>query len=77
MTINSMNVHDIVQIDICSECLDADGRPFTVKKYTFTDADGNAFTVNAFLSSKMIFENLALTSATQTRLGEMLKNGEE
>tara|TARA_R110000782_G_scaffold173904_1_gene265243 strand:+ start:236 stop:439 length:204 start_codon:yes stop_codon:yes gene_type:complete len=48
-TINSLNIHDIKEIEIDSEVLEAVGRPFTVTKYRFTDDKGNVFTVNAFL----------------------------
>ena len=48
-TMNSLNIHDIKEIEIDSEVLEAVGRPFTVTKYRFTDDKGNVFTVNAFL----------------------------
>ena len=48
-TMNSLNIHDITEIEINTEVLEAVGRPFTVTKYRFTDDQGNVVTVNAFL----------------------------
>lgn len=48
-TQSSMNIHNIVNVDIKTEVLNAEGRSFTLTKYNFTDSDGNVFTVNAFL----------------------------
>ena len=51
-TMNSVNIHEITEIEVNNETLDAVGRPFTVRKYKFTDVNGNAFTVNAFLKEE-------------------------
>ena len=47
-TMNSVSIHDITEVEINTEVLEAVGRPFTVTKYRFTDNQGNVVTVNAF-----------------------------
>ena len=47
-TNNSINLHDITEVEINTEVLTASSRSFTVTKYRFTDTEGNVFTVNAF-----------------------------
>ena len=49
---NSLNIHDILEIEIKTKVLDSDLKPFTVIKYKFTDTDGNEFIVNAFLKKE-------------------------
>jgi|TARA_R110000744_G_scaffold60241_1_gene124912 hypothetical protein len=51
-TMTSLNLHEITEIEITTEVLDAVGRPFSVTKYKFTDDQGNVITVNAFLKGK-------------------------
>ena len=46
---NSVSIHEITEVEITAEVLEAYGRPFTVTKYRFTDDKGNVVTVNAFL----------------------------
>ena len=48
-TLTSLNIHDIVDIDIKTEVLNTKDRQFTVSKYYFKDSEGNVFTVHAFL----------------------------
>ena len=51
-TLSSLNIHDIVDIDIEIEVLNTKDRQFTVSKYRFIDSEGNVFTVNAFLKEE-------------------------
>jgi len=51
-TLSSLNIHDIVDIDIKTEVLNTEDRSFTVSKYYFKDSEGNVFTVNAFLKEE-------------------------
>ena len=51
-TMTSLNIHEIKEIEITTEVLGVDGRPFSVTKYRFTDDQGNVITVNAFLKEK-------------------------
>jgi hypothetical protein len=51
-TMNSVSIHDITEVEITTEVLEAFSRPFTVTKYRFTDNQGNVFTVNAFLKEE-------------------------
>tara|TARA_R110002126_G_scaffold290200_1_gene446637 strand:- start:307 stop:468 length:162 start_codon:yes stop_codon:yes gene_type:complete len=49
---NSLNIHEITEVEITTEVLEAFSRPFKVTKYRFTDNQGNVFTVNAFLKEE-------------------------
>jgi hypothetical protein len=51
-TMNSVSIHDITEVEINTEVLEAFSRPFTVTKYRFTDDKGNVVTVNAFLKGE-------------------------
>ena len=51
-TLSSLNIHDIVDIDVKTEVLNTKDRQFTVSKYRFIDSEGNVFTVNAFLKGE-------------------------
>jgi hypothetical protein len=58
-TLTSLNIHDIVDIDIKTEALNTKemgryfpSRQFTVSKYRFIDSEGNVFIVNAFLKEE-------------------------
>ena len=51
-TMTSLNIHEITEIEITTEVLDAVGKPFSVTKYRFIDDQGNVVTVNAFLKRR-------------------------
>ena len=51
-TLTSLNIHDIVDIDIKTEVLNTKDTQFAVSKYRFIDREGNVFTVNAFLKEE-------------------------
>ena len=51
-TFNSINLHDILKVEMNTEALNTSGGPFTITKYRFTDTEGNVFTVNAFLKEE-------------------------
>ncbi len=51
-TLTSLNIHDIVDIDIKTEVLNTKNNQFTVSKYRFIDSEGNVFTVNAFVKEE-------------------------
>ena len=51
-TLTSLNIHDIVDIDIKTDVLNTKNNQFTVSKYYFRDSEGNVFTVNAFLKEE-------------------------
>jgi|TARA_R110000796_G_C14229998_1_gene395844 hypothetical protein len=51
-TFNSINLHDILKVEMNTEVLNTSGGPFTITKYRFTDTEGNVFTVNAFLKEE-------------------------
>jgi|TARA_R110001632_G_scaffold4251_6_gene18074 hypothetical protein len=51
-TMTSLSIHEITEIEITTEVLDAVGKPFSVTKYRFIDDQGNVVTVNAFLKRR-------------------------
>ena len=51
-TMTSLSIHEITEIEINTEVLDAVGKPFSVTKYRFIDDQGNVVTVNAFLKRR-------------------------
>jgi hypothetical protein len=50
--LSSLNIHDIVDIDIKTEVLNTKNNQFTVSIYRLIDSEGNVFTVNAFLKEE-------------------------
>ena len=55
-TFNSMNIHDITEVEIKTEILSTNEKPFTLTKYNFIDNHGNIFTVNAFMKEILLDE---------------------